>query len=293
MIKHDLPVVFLAFARHDISPYVDLPRLLEEADKLRSILDALAKTGFCELITLQNATLEQILAVFRDARYSDRIVLFHFGGHGGDYSLLVEDSRRKQFLAHGAGLAEFLAEHGSLQLVFFNSCLSSEHVAGLHGVGIPAIVATTEKVQDDWALIYAVGFYQGLAGGEPIQSAHRMALAEVKVHYPNAAPDAWRVFPKSDEALVWRLIDPAVAATGLQAGRNQLEGAARQILAALMSMTEPAVARAALQASTDLSPETYTAAENYLLRSGLIQGTPGPQHLRVLTTKGVRLLSGG
>ncbi len=84
------PVVFLAFAnaRDDGVPY--LRNLPQEARWLRLALRRAERAGLCQLVERNNATLEDILDVFQDPEYRNRIAVFHYGGHANGYQLLTE-----------------------------------------------------------------------------------------------------------------------------------------------------------------------------------------------------------
>ena len=48
------------------------------------------RAGLCQLIERNNATLGDILDVFQDRAYRNRIVGFHFGGHANSLQLMME-----------------------------------------------------------------------------------------------------------------------------------------------------------------------------------------------------------
>lgn len=84
------PVVFLAFAhdRADKSRY--LRNLPQEQRRVREATVAVEQAGLCEVVERANATVGEVLDVFQDARYRDRVAVFHFGGHAGSGVLLFE-----------------------------------------------------------------------------------------------------------------------------------------------------------------------------------------------------------
>ncbi len=120
------PILFLAFAndRDDRARY--LRNLPEEARQVQRALAVAEGRGHCELVLRQNATAADILDVFQDARYQDRIALFHFGGHADGHRLLLETAAGAPAAANAGGLARFLAQQRGLLLVFLNGCPTSD-----------------------------------------------------------------------------------------------------------------------------------------------------------------------
>ena len=80
------PVIFLAFANDQDAGY-----LYKLKDEKRQIEEALAPVQdiLCEVVVKYPASLKDILKVFQDRRYRDRIAVFHHGGHAEDYRLLL------------------------------------------------------------------------------------------------------------------------------------------------------------------------------------------------------------
>lgn len=175
------PVLFLAFAndRGDKGRY--LRNLPEEARQVQRTLAAAEQRGHCELVLRQNATAGDILDVFQDARYRDRIALFHFGGHADGYKLLLETADGKPVVSDAGGLARFLAQQRELQLVFLNGCSTEGQVIDLLDAGVHVVIATDQAVDDAMATAFATRFYQGLAGGGAIGTAFEQAKAAMQL----------------------------------------------------------------------------------------------------------------
>ena len=81
------PVIFLAFANDLDAGY--LYRLKEEKRQLEEALTPVQDI-LCEVVVKYPAALRDILKVFQDRRFRDRIAVFHYGGHAEDYRLLLE-----------------------------------------------------------------------------------------------------------------------------------------------------------------------------------------------------------
>jgi hypothetical protein len=179
------PVIFLAFAneREDKARY--LRNLPEEARSIRHALDFASRSGLCEIVERSNATLQDILDVFQDPLYSNRIAIFHYGGHSNGYQLLLESEKGLTTVAHAGGLAAFLGQQTGLQLVFLNGCATQKQAQGLNDAGISMVIATSRDIDDQVAMEFASRFYNGLAGGAGanIQRAYNEARASIKAEH--------------------------------------------------------------------------------------------------------------
>lgn len=178
MTATTVPVLLLAFAndRDDRTRY--LRNLAEEARQVPKALGAAEQRGHCELAVRQNATAGDILDVFQDDRYRNRVAIFHFGGHADGYRLLLETAEGTPAAADAGGLARFLAQQRGLQLVFLNGCSTEGQVSDLLAAGVHAVIATDQAVEDATATAFAARFYRGLTGGAAIAAAYEEAKAE-------------------------------------------------------------------------------------------------------------------
>lgn len=152
----------------------------EEARQLRKTLDQAAQHGLAKIIERPNVTLKEILDVFQDARYRNRIAIFHYGGHANGYQLLLESASGQTVVANAGGLAAFLGQQSGLQLVFFNGCSTQPQVEGLLAAGVPAVIATAQAIDDAVAMEFAARFYHGLANGVALRLAYDQAVAAVQ-----------------------------------------------------------------------------------------------------------------
>ena len=178
MSTNPKPVIFLAFAndRQDGSRY--LRNLPAERKSVEKRLKAAAIAGLCELIVRTNTSVDELLDVFQENR--GRIALFHFGGHAGGFQILMESAQGNPAFAHAAGFAEFLGQQQGLQLIFLNGCSTEPQVEGLLAAGIPAVVATSQAIEDEIATKLSTRFYNALAGGAGIGTAFAESVAAVK-----------------------------------------------------------------------------------------------------------------
>src|SRR5207253_2413236 len=80
--------------------------------------------------------------------YRDQVAVFHYGGHAGDYELLLQSPDGGRVVADAGGLAGLFGTQRNLKLVFLNGCSTYGHVEGLLAAGVPAVIATSRPVED-------------------------------------------------------------------------------------------------------------------------------------------------
>lgn len=163
------PVIFLAFANERNDQVSYLRNLTEEARNIRQALDIAKRNGLCDVEERSNATLQDILDVFQDPLYHNRIAIFHYGGLPNGYQLLLESAEGSAKAAHAGGLAAFLGQQTGLrtglQLVFLNGCATQKQMQGLTDAKVSLVIATSQAIDDKVATEFASRFYKGLAGG--------------------------------------------------------------------------------------------------------------------------------
>ena len=176
------PIVLLAFANEQDPrvPERRLRKLPEEVRRLRETLTGAEVNGLCQLVERTNATFKEIIAVFRDRRYRDRIAVFHFGGHADTFHLLFEGEAGTSVGMNAEGFAKFLAQQAGLQLVFLNACSTAGQVKLLQDAGVPVVIATSEDIPDDIATEFAAEFYKSLAAEAKLRRAFKEAEGVVE-----------------------------------------------------------------------------------------------------------------
>ena len=175
-----IPIILLVFA-NDTSNF--LPSLQKELTQIEQNLAQLHINGELITVKLENATADglfQRLSMIQKSQNPIRIL--HFSGHAGGTKLLLEDG-----LIDATGLTRFLAlfkdEIGNnpLKLVFLNGCATVAQVQLLHDKGIPAVIATQQKISDLLATTFATKFYQYfLQDAHNLETAFEMAAAETE-----------------------------------------------------------------------------------------------------------------
>ncbi|MFN8444205.1 MAG: AAA family ATPase [Caldilineaceae bacterium] len=217
------PVLFLAFA-NDLRPDgVYLPSLSREANEVRGQLDRARKAGLCDLVVRTGVSAQEVLSVFGDPEYRNRIALFHYAGHAEDYLLLLQEGVGESAAADARGLAAFLKGQHALQMVFLNACATREQVQYLLDAGISAVIATSQLIEDTLATDFAIQFYTSLANGVSldrafdeakgaIQFKHSDLVAQLQAqpnaeldHFADGLPWALYSLPGAEVALQWNL----------------------------------------------------------------------------------------
>ena len=179
------PVIFLAFANDRVDNTAYLRNLPIEMDGIRKALQKARQAGLCEVVERANTTVENILDVFQE--YRDRIAIFHYGGHADSYELLLESLSGEHAVAHSEGLVSFLARQKGLQMVFINGCCSQQQALDLIEAGVPAVVGTSQKIDDQVATDLSIRFYKGLSAGAGIDRAWSEAIDQIKLQKGDAA----------------------------------------------------------------------------------------------------------
>lgn len=176
------PVILLAYAndRGDDRRY--LRNLPAETRRLRSALKKSVDAGHCELIERTNATLAEILAIFRDSQHRGRIAIFHYAGHADSYHLLFETPEGEPAPMRADAFARFLGVDAgrTLQLIFLNGCSTRRQAQALLDAGVAAVLATERAIDDAAATEFADNFFAALANGHGIKSAFDLAQAAVQ-----------------------------------------------------------------------------------------------------------------
>ncbi|MCG6135898.1 MAG: CHAT domain-containing protein [Nostoc sp. LLA-1] len=155
---------------------------LDLAREVREIEDALRRSK-----NRDNFILEQRWAVrpkdLRRALLECQPDIIHFSGHGaGKHGLILEDDTGKEQLVSGDALAGLFGLFSKpRECVVLNACYSSSQAAAI-AQNVDYVVGMDNSIDDNAAIAFAVGFYDGLAGyhpalfkGSPIEFAFNMA----------------------------------------------------------------------------------------------------------------------
>ncbi|MBV9444997.1 MAG: CHAT domain-containing protein [Streptosporangiaceae bacterium] len=111
----------------------------------------------------------------------------HFAGHGGgeEESFAAESDYGFVHIIPVEGLVEAFGALGrDVRCVIVNAC-RTERLADALAAVVPCVIGMREPVGDRSAIRFSIGFYQALAGGEPVGTAFRAGVAQLRM-----APDS-------------------------------------------------------------------------------------------------------
>lgn len=108
--------------------------------------------------------------------------IVHFSGHGtGQAGLVFEDEIGNTKLVDGtalAGLFELFADQ--IQCVVLNGCYSEVQAKAI-AQHIPYVIGMNQAIGDKAAIAFAVGFYDALGAGRPIEFAYKLGCAAIRL----------------------------------------------------------------------------------------------------------------
>ena len=178
MRKRPTPIVFVAFADPEDKPGHELPALVEEETNIREALKEGVNAEDWQYREGLKCTRGDLVELFR----TNRVAVFHFGGHSNPQSLWLPAEQGGNQNVNGRLLEEFLGTQKSLQLAFFNACSNRDWAAKL-AEQIPYVIATVAPLDDDIALEFSSQFYGYLASDCTIDDAFKRARRAVLVKF--------------------------------------------------------------------------------------------------------------
>ncbi|HEX6519579.1 MAG TPA: CHAT domain-containing protein [Streptosporangiaceae bacterium] len=105
----------------------------------------------------------------------------HFAGHGGgeEESFAAESDYGFVHIIPVDGLVQaFKALGRDVRCVIVNAC-RTERLADALATVVPCVIGMREPVGDRSAIRFCIGFYQALAGGEPVETAFQAGVAQL------------------------------------------------------------------------------------------------------------------
>lgn len=177
MKSNQQPIILLAFANDNEDQALYLRNLIFERNQIEEALEPVHEK-ICRVIVMSNVSVNKIFNAFQ--KYKNQIAIFHYGGHAGGDTLMLEDKWGNHGYANSAGLAPFLAKQQGLKLVFLNGCASQEQSIEMMELGVPMVIGTSMAIRDDIATEFSTRFYLGLANGLSIDQAWKAAIDIIK-----------------------------------------------------------------------------------------------------------------
>ena len=205
-------VILLVFA-NDVNRPLD--EIGKESQALRKILrDNLDSQSHFHIELLPYSSAEALFDELR--RYENQIVILHFAGHTNS-----ELWKLHQGSVNANGIAEVLKLQHSIKLLFLNGCNNKKQVEAFTQANIPAVIATSEPINDQIAQIFATEFYKKLTTGKALktslQTAYDWAKATASAIEKNNSLDfdfnevvkewSWSLIETQDKAAQWSLSD--------------------------------------------------------------------------------------
>jgi hypothetical protein len=106
----------------------------------------------------------------------------HFSGHGSyDGALCFEDAMGITHPIEPAGLAALFARFSDqVHCVILNACYSELQAKAIVKY-VDYVIGMKQEIADKAAVAFAVGFYQGLGAGLPIEDAYQLGCVQIKL----------------------------------------------------------------------------------------------------------------
>jgi len=154
-------VILLVFA-NDIKQPLD--QVAKESQAIRKILrDSLDAHSNFEVELLPYSSAEDLFAELR--RFQNQIVILHFAGHTTSDLWKLHEG-----MVNASGMAEVLKLQNSIRLLFLNGCHNHAQVEAFAKANIPAIIATSQPINDQKARVFATEFYKKLVASKTLNT---------------------------------------------------------------------------------------------------------------------------
>ncbi len=148
-----------------------LPKLSEEDENLYSLLNRTLSDRY-KIVRESFATKDTLGDRIRECK--DDLCLFLYSGHAGSDALLLNDEN-----AGADGLADLLLLCPKLRLVILNGCNTLGQVRKLLQLKIPAVVATSDFINDAKAVRFSKVMFEKMANLGTLEKAFEEAKAAV------------------------------------------------------------------------------------------------------------------
>lgn len=164
-------------------------RVTAESRKIEESLQASSFRDFFELRTKHAATLSTLTQAMLDIKPD----IVHFSGHGSEDGIVLEDEQGQSVLFPANGLKRlFSLFKADVKCVLLNACYSEAQAKAISTDGIH-VVGMNDSIADDAATSFAVGFYQALGAGRPVDFAFEMGMVQIAPFTENAdTPTLWK-----------------------------------------------------------------------------------------------------
>jgi hypothetical protein len=155
-------------------------RLSEEVREIKSAWERSQNREQFEIIVEEAVRPQE----FRRTLLDHKPDIVHFSGHGGgEQGLALMADNGEAFLVKVAPLAKLfkaLQEIFSIDCVFLNACYSDVQAEGIYPY-VNYVVGMNQKIGDEAAKQFAIGFYDTLFAGESIKSAFYLGCNAIEM----------------------------------------------------------------------------------------------------------------
>ncbi len=169
------PIILLTFS-NDQDAY--LSSIAAEQKAIKQALLDYVDQNYLQIRDVQRVSTEEVFYLVN--RYHNRIQILHYAGHADGQMLQLEKEIGIVQTANAKGVAGLLGTQTSLKLVFLNGCATRGQVKALLDQGVPAVIATSVKIEDNTAQEFATQFYSALGSGSSLREAFQKAKAFVE-----------------------------------------------------------------------------------------------------------------
>lgn len=141
------------------------------------------------------------LADIRKALLYYRPQIVHFIGHGDEDGLKLEDHNRNISSISNEVLSDlFRLCSKDIKIVILSSCYSASQANAI-SKHIKYVIGMLDKIMNDAAIEFAVGFYDGLAGGRSIKDSFDFGCNAIQHLYKNFPAHLIPVLLKKEDSL--------------------------------------------------------------------------------------------
>lgn len=170
---------------------------LDIEDELRSLEAALRSVRFRDEISLRAGHAVRPDDLIRLLRQEEPTIV-HFSGHGSKDGIVLR-SETGHSIVSGEAMARLFRDRG-VALIVLNACFSDNQAALLKAV-VPAVVGTTDALDDEAARRFCTAFYRTLGDGHSLKEAFRDGGDAVALHQ---LEDVYLAYGNLDETLCGR-----------------------------------------------------------------------------------------
>ncbi len=191
------PIIYIAFANDRVDPGKELG-LDKERDTIQAAIRGTPETTgqrdrLADLLNSWDliATDDITPRSFTEPFYTNRVAIFHYGGHASPEALLLQTEDGRNIATSSDTIVPFLEDQKSLRLIFLNACSTKLWATKLteRAKGAFCIIATSCKVLDPIALRFSQDFYNSLAAEATLEDAFQAAIHGINEELTGAARD--------------------------------------------------------------------------------------------------------